>query len=62
MIIVIGKKDKALLRDAVAYIFQCGKKFYFDGITKNEEAKVLDNDCQKIANRLLKAVGEKFHH
>lgn len=56
MIIVIGKKDEALLKDAVAYISQCGKSFYRDGYTKYKDAKVFDADCQKIANRLLKAL------
>lgn len=58
MIIVIGKEDKALLRDAVAYVSQCGKNFYRDGYTKYKDAQVLDKDCQKIAKRLLKAIGE----
>lgn len=62
MIIVIGKKDKALLLDAQAYVAQCGKSFYRDGYTDRETAKILDEDCQKIANRLLKAVGNKFRH
>ena len=62
MIIIIGKKDRNLMRDAQAYVHQCGNNFYNDRLTKYETAKVLDKDCQRIANRILKALGDKYRH
>ncbi|MBP5722079.1 MAG: hypothetical protein J6X18_00645 [Bacteroidales bacterium] len=62
MIIIIGKKDRDLMRDAQAYVHQCGLNFFHDGVTKYENAKVLNKDCQSIANRILKALGDKYRH
>lgn len=56
MIIVIGKEERALVKDACAYILQCGSYL------KREDKKhgeLLRADCVKIARRLFKAIGEK---
>lgn len=44
------------------HIVQCGKSFYRDGHTAYEDAKSFDKDCKRIANRILKALGDKFRH
>ena len=60
MIIVIGKKDKALIADAQAYVRQCGeqwlKKPWLGEKGYNER---IAKDCRKIADRLLRAIGIK---
>lgn len=62
MIIVIGKEDRAKMLDAQAYVHQYGKLLYHQPHTDYESAKTIDNDCQNIANRILKALGKKFRH
>ena len=61
MIIVIGKKDKALIADAQAYVRQCGEQWLKDkpwlGDKGNNER--IAKDCRKIADRLLRTIGIK---
>ena len=59
MIIVIGKEDRAKMLDAQAYVWQYGKLQYHQPHAKYESAKRIDDDCTKIANRILKALGKK---
>jgi hypothetical protein len=62
MIIVIGKEDRAKMLDAQAYVHQYGKLMLQEQWTSRDSAKIIDADCQKIANRILKALGKKFRH
>lgn len=62
MIIVIGKEDRAKMLDAQAYVHQYGKLMLQEQWTSRDSAKIIDTDCQKIANRILKALGKKFRH
>lgn len=62
MIIVIGKEDRAKMLDAQAYVHQYGKLMLREQWTSRDSAKIIDADCQKIANRILKALGKKFRH
>lgn len=62
MIIIIGKKDRLNMKDIQAYIHNYG-----DIISKNtelsyESRQLINVDCQKLANRILKALGEKYRH
>ena len=61
MIIVIGKKDKALLKDAQVYLRERGdiyatEKPLFGGTKYNTSLK---EDCYKIGRRICKAIGIK---
>ena len=62
MIIVIGKEDRAKMMDAQAYVHQYGKLMLQEQWTSRDSAKIIDADCQKIANRILKALGKKLRH
>ena len=62
MIIVIGKEDRAKMMDAQAYVHQYGKLMLKLQWTSQDSAKIIDDDCQNIANRILKALGKKFRH
>lgn len=62
MIIVIGKEDRAKMLDAQAYVHQYGKLLYHQPHSSYESSKTIDADCQKIANRILKALGKKYRH
>ena len=62
MIIVIGKKDRASMMDAQAYVHQYGKLILKEQWANPDSAKIIDADCQKIANRILKALGKKLRH
>lgn len=52
MIIVIGKKDKEILKDAQVYIREKGEQYLW-----GENSKDLARDCFNIANRIRKVVG-----
>lgn len=59
MIIVIGKEDKALIADAQAYVRQAGDYEMRHSVSSYPARKRIKEDCEKIANRLLKAIGVK---
>ena len=58
MIIVIGKEDRALLKDAQVYLRERGKIYLTEKpIFGNPESnKKLKDDCFKIARRICKAL------
>lgn len=62
MIIVIGKKDRASMMDAQAYVHQYGELMLKEQWVSPDSAKIIDEDCQNIANRILKALGKKLRH
>jgi hypothetical protein len=62
MIIVIGKKDRASMMDAQAYVHQYGELMLKEQWVNPDSAKIIDEDCQNIANRILKALGKKLRH
>lgn len=60
MILVFGKKDKALIAKAQDYIRMCAKYYMEDTKTTNSEAQMHYKKCEKIADRLLNCIGIKI--
>lgn len=59
MILVFGKKDKALVVEAQDYIRICAKYYMEDTKTTHSDACKHYKKCEKIADRLLNCIGIK---
>ena len=57
MILIIGKKDRLLMKDACAYIYEAQDKYAWSTVLKEEHKKTLIEDCRKIRRRLFKMLG-----
>lgn len=62
MIIVIGKEDRLNMKDVQAYVHNYGDVISRDPNLSYESRQHINIDCQKLANRILKAIGSKDRH
>lgn len=62
MIIIIGKQDKLNMKDVQAYVHNYGDVISKDPNLSYESSQRINIDCQRLANRILKALGDKYRH
>lgn len=62
MIIVIGKQDRLNMKDVQAYVHNYGDVISKDPNLSYESRQRINIDCQRLANRILKSLGDKYRH